>query len=197
MALFQSSQGEELRMHYLDCPPLDPKSRPFNEKPRGHVVLIHGFPQTSYQFRHVINPLAQAGYHVIVPDYTGAGQSSHAQESESYTKFNMAKDLHTLLHQHALLDPNVPFIPVGHDIGGMIAYAYALQYWDQISKTIWGECPLPGSRFYEECKRSFRHFHFTFHRLADLPKALIAGRERTYLEHFFAKFSHNRAAITK
>ena len=59
----------EIRIFYTEC-------RPLSNKPKGTILLIHGFPETSYQFRHVIVPLAQAGYHVLAPVYRGHGYSS-------------------------------------------------------------------------------------------------------------------------
>jgi pimeloyl-ACP methyl ester carboxylesterase len=100
-------------IHYIDCPSVG------NEK--GIILLIHGFPQTSYQFRYVITPLSEAGYRIIAPDYRGAGHSSHPRDG--YEKSIMAADLHTLLVEH--LKIKEPVHVVGHDIGGMVAHAYA------------------------------------------------------------------------
>ena len=61
------------------------------------MLLIHGFPQRSYQFRCVVTPLSNAGYHVIAPDYRGAGESS--KPADGFTKDVMAKDLHLLLEK--------------------------------------------------------------------------------------------------
>lgn len=104
---------DEVTIHYIDCPAVG------NEK--GIILLIHGFPQTSYQFRHVITPLSEAGYRIIAPDYRGAGHSSHPRDG--YEKSIMAADLHTLLVEH--LKITKPVHVVGHDIGGMVAHAYA------------------------------------------------------------------------
>ena len=76
-------------IHYVTCEP------PEGTKPKGTILLIHGFPQTWYQFRRVINPLADAGYFIVVPDYRGAGGSG--KPMDGYTKDVMARDLHTLV----------------------------------------------------------------------------------------------------
>lgn len=65
-----NKSGEQIRLHYIECPPVS------SAEYKGVILLTHGFPQTSYQFRHVINPISDAGYRVITPDYRGAGQSS-------------------------------------------------------------------------------------------------------------------------
>lgn len=112
------SWQNEVTIAYIDCPA--PKSPGY----KGTILLIHGFPETSYQFRHVITPLSDAGYRVIAPDYRGAGHSSHPRGG--YTKSVMAADLHTLLIEH--LKIMEPVHVVGHDIGGMIAHAYAANF---------------------------------------------------------------------
>merc|ERR1711971_925431 len=108
------STPTEVSIHYLSCSP------PSNQKPKGTILLIHGFPQTSYQFRHVITPLADAGYTIIAPDYRGAGESSRPRDG--YDKLTMAKDLHTLITSHLNIKDKIHV--VGHDIGGMVAHAY-------------------------------------------------------------------------
>lgn len=94
----------------ITCPPPD------GVDAKGVILLVHGFPQTSYQFRRVITPLADAGYHVIAPDYRGAGSSG--KPWVGFTKDVMAKDLHTLVTKHFEIIEKIHL--VGHDIGGMI-----------------------------------------------------------------------------
>ncbi|KAF2502180.1 alpha/beta-hydrolase, partial [Lophium mytilinum] len=160
---------------------------------KGTILLIHGWPQTSHQSCHVITPLTNAGYRLIIPDYRGAGQSS--KPASGYNKVTMATDLHTLIRSHLSITSRIHI--VGHDIGGMIAYAYATRFAEHVASVVWGECPLPGTSVYEEVKRTDDVFHFLFHRVPDLPEALVAGRERVYLKHFFDKQSFNTAWITK
>jgi pimeloyl-ACP methyl ester carboxylesterase len=187
MATITTSRNETLRLNYIDC------ASPSSDKTKGVILLIHGFPQTSYQFRHVITPISDAGYRVIAPDYRGAGQSS--KPIDGYTKFQMAEDLHILLQDHLGWKHKVHV--VGHDIGGMIAFAYAAQYEKDTASVIWGECPLPGTNFYEDIKSTVDVFHFIFHQIQDLPEALTAGRERLYLQHFYDKLCLNSAFLTQ
>jgi pimeloyl-ACP methyl ester carboxylesterase len=81
--------AREVRIHYIDCP-----ASIIDEK--GAILLIHGFPNTCYQWRHVITPLAEAGYRVIAPDYRGAGGSSRPKSG--YDKITLANDLFKLVH---------------------------------------------------------------------------------------------------
>jgi len=178
----------DLRIAYIECPT--------TTQELGVLLLIHGFPQTSHQYRHVIKPLSSAGYHVIVPDYRGAGFSS--KPSGPFTKSTMAKDIIDLLD--ALGITRSVHI-VGHDIGGMIAYALASRYPQRVASVVWGECPLPGTTAYAKDRtdpaRTVQQFHFTFQSVPDLPEALVAGKERIYLTHFFNKIAYNAAAFSK
>ena len=88
------------------------------------IVLLHGYPQTWWEFRHIISPLVQAGWRVIAPDYRGAGGSS--KPNSGYDKKTMAKDIYRLLTEH--LKVTAPTCLVGHDIGIMVAYAFASEY---------------------------------------------------------------------
>ena len=180
-----TKSGEELRLGYID--------KSSGTQSRGTVLLIHGFPETSYQFHHVISPLSEAGYRVVAPDYRGAGMSS--KPLTGYTKTQMAEDLHTLVQDHLGIKDKIHV--VGHDIGGMIAFAYASRYADDVASLIWGECQLPGTSSYEEVKATPALFHFVFHQIRDLPETLIAGKEREYLTHFYDKLAYNSAGITK
>jgi pimeloyl-ACP methyl ester carboxylesterase len=106
----------------------------------------------------------------------------------------MAEDLHILIQSHFGIKEKIHV--VGHDIGGMIAFAYVSRYPKDVRSVIWGECPLPGTSCYENVKGTPDVFHFVFHRVPDLPEFLIAGKEREYLKHFFDKISYNSAAIS-
>lgn len=183
------STPSEVSIHYISCPP------PANTKAKGTILLIHGFPQTSYQFRHVITPLADAGYTVVSPDYRGAGHSSHPRDG--YDKVQMATDLHDLVTKHIGIKEKIHI--VGHDIGGMIAHAYATRFAKDTASVGWGECPLPGTSAYDRSIKENAHgglWHFVFHWQTDLPEALTQGRERIYIKSFYERLCHNATAIT-
>ncbi|KAI8634570.1 alpha/beta-hydrolase [Xylariaceae sp. FL1651] len=175
-----------LRIAYIDC------ASGGSGPPKGTILLIHGFPQTSYQFRHVINPLAEAGYRVLAPDYRGAGGSS--KPLAGFTKSVMAHDFVRLLDA---LEIDEGVHVVGHDIGGMIAFAMAANHSSRVASVNWGECPLPGTTAHTENRttHAVQQFHFIFHCVPDLAVALVTGRERIYLSHFFRKQVYNAAAI--
>lgn len=113
----------DVKIHYLDIQPTKPNGQT--------LLLIHGFPQTSYEWRHVVQPFADRGYRVVCPDYRGAGDSS--RPAGGYDKMTMSRDLHLLARDHLKLHRPVV---LGHDIGSMVAVCYALQFEDSISALI-------------------------------------------------------------
>lgn len=145
------------------------------------IVLLHGFPQTWWEWRCVIPALADAGFRVVAPDYRGAGHSQRTPAG--YDKRTMAADLHRLLHHH--LQVEGPIVLVGHDIGLMIAYAYAQSYRNDVSHLAIMDAPLPGTAVFDRLRSNPRLWHFAFHNATDVAEMLVAGRERQYLQTFF------------
>jgi pimeloyl-ACP methyl ester carboxylesterase len=155
----------------------------------GTIILIHGFPQTSYQFRNVLPLLSAQGYRCIAPDYRGAGDSS--KPASDFTKATMAEDIRLLL-QKLEIPESEPIHIIGHDIGGMVAFSLAHRNPSMFRTVCWGECPLPGTKeYYREFKQSqVEQFHFIFHRVPELPEALLDGKERVYVDYFLKKKCH-------
>ena len=156
------------------------------------VVLVHGYPETAYEWRRVVPLLAQADLRVVVPDYRGAGGSS--KPPGGYDKRTMAGDLHALLYRHLGLTQSVTM--VGHDIGMMVAYAFARRFPDQTERLVVMEAPLPGTDAYANALGDTdRLWHFQFHRASDVPELLTAGREQLYLERFYQDLAYDTEAI--
>jgi len=156
------------RLHYLIAGQGDP------------VVLLHGYAQTSHMWRPLIARLAE-NHTVIATDLRGAGQSS--TPVEGYTKANMARDIHALMNNLGYSKIAV----VGHDIGLMVAYAYAAQYPDEVNRIALLDAFLPGVGDWKNVwlMRDLWHFHF----YGKTPLALVRGRERVYFEHFWNDFA--------
>jgi pimeloyl-ACP methyl ester carboxylesterase len=147
------------------------------------VVLLHGFAQTSLMWRPVM-PVLASTHTVIVPDLRGAGGSERT--AGGYDKKNMAKDIRELAR--SLGHDKVQL--VGHDIGLMVAYAYAAQYPAEVDRVVLMDAFLPGVGKWQDVwlLRDLWHFHF----YGETPLALVKGRERTYLEHFWNDFAADR-----
>jgi pimeloyl-ACP methyl ester carboxylesterase len=144
-------------------------------------VLLHGFPQTWWQWHRVIPELVEGGFSVVAPDYRGAGHSW--RPAGGYDKKTMAGDVHGLLRRHLRIEG--PVVLVGHDIGLMIAYAYAQAYRGDVSHLVVVDAPLPGTAVFDRLRADPRVWHFTFHGARDVAELLVAGREREYLQAFF------------
>src|SRR5947208_11333385 len=109
--------------------------------------------------RKVMPTLVEAGCRVVAPDYRGAGHSS--RPADGYDKRTMAGDVQRLLRQH--LDVSGQVILVGHDIGLMVAYAYARAYRDEVSHLAVVDAPLPGTTVFDRLRTDPRVWHFAFH----------------------------------
>jgi pimeloyl-ACP methyl ester carboxylesterase len=144
------------------------------------VILLHGFGETGHMWDPVM-PLLASRHTVLVPDLRGAGESS--KPDEGYDKVTMARDMHSLA---ASLGFDKAVV-VGHDIGLMVAYAYAAQFPAATERLVLMDAFLPGIGDWKAMwlMRDLWHFHF----YGPVPLALVAGRERIYLEHFWNDFA--------
>lgn len=93
------------------------------------VLLIHGFPETRYSWRHQIAPLVDAGYRVAVPDVLGYGESDAPQETERYAMEHLTSDMASIIEE---LSNGRGAVVVGHDWGAPIAWNTALLYPDHV-----------------------------------------------------------------
>ncbi len=165
-----------VRIHYVRAGQGDP------------VVLLHGFPQTWYMWRKIIPELARH-YTVIAPDLRGFGESS--KPIDGYDKRTVAEDIYQLVRG---LGFEKIFL-VGHDLGGPAAYAYACAHPDDVRRLVILDVEITIDRS-TAAEYFTRLFHLSFHAEPDIAVALVAGRERVYLTHFYRKcynpgaFSH-------
>lgn len=150
------------------------------------VVLLHGFGDTGDMWAPLAADLAR-DHTVVVPDLRGMGLSSHPQNG--YDKKTQAADIRAVLAslgiEHAVV--------VGHDIGTMVAYAYAARYPDRTDRLIVMDAPVPGIPPWDQIVRSPQLWHFDFGG-PDMER-LVAGRERIYLDRFWNEFAGNPAKV--
>lgn len=160
-----------VRIHYLAAGTGDP------------VILLHGYTQSSHMWLPLIAQLSKE-HLVIAPDLRGFGQSGLPQGP--YTKSVMAQDVHALAMSLGIRSAKV----VGHDIGLMVAYAYAAQYPQEVGKIALLDAFLPGVGNWKDVwlLRDLWHFHF----YGETPLALVKGRERIYFEHFWNDFAADK-----
>ena len=150
------------------------------------VVLIHGFGDTGDMWAPLAADLVR-DHRVIVPDLRGMGLSSHPQEG--YDKRTQAGDIRTILTSLGIDQATI----VGHDIGTMVAYAYAVRYPDKTQKLVVMDAPVPGIPPWETIVRNPLLWHFDFGG-PDVER-LVEGRERIYLDRFWNEFAGDPAKI--
>src|SRR5262245_47469683 len=147
------------------------------------IVLIHGYAETSRMWRPLIPRLA-ANFTVIAPDLPGIGGSDVPPDGIDMTRAGVK--IHALVQQLGLGQAAI----VGHDIGLMVAYAYAAQFPNDVQKLVLMDAFLPGVEGWEAVYNSPAIWHFRFN--GPKPEALVRGRERTFFEHFWNNFAADK-----
>ena len=143
------------------------------------VVLLHGFGDTGDMWTPLAVELAR-NHRVVVPDLRGIGLS--AKPEAGYEKMNQAKDIRGVLDQLGIDQADV----VGHDIGVMVAYAYAASYPAKTTRLVVMDAPPPGIPPWDEVVRNPKLWHFDFYG-KDVFR-LLQGRERIFLDRFYNDF---------
>lgn len=144
------------------------------------VVLIHGMGETALWWEPAMKALS-GKYTVIVPDLRGGGLSEVTEGG--YSKVEMAADIKALLNHYGIAKADV----VGHDIGLMVAYAFAAKYPETTSKLAVLDAFVPGVGPGDDIYNSPDIWHFRFHGTS--AENLVKGREKIYLNHLWTTFS--------
>lgn len=144
------------------------------------VLLLHGFGDTGEMWGPVVREIIKT-HTVVVPDLRGMGRSSHP--AGGYEKRMQAADMRAVMtalgYDHSAV--------VAHDIGNMVAYAYAARYPDKVDRLVVIDAPLPGIDPWDTVKCSPQTWHFNF-RGPDVER-LVQGRERILLDRFYNELS--------
>jgi pimeloyl-ACP methyl ester carboxylesterase len=140
------------------------------------VILLHGYAETSRMWKPIILVLAER-FRVIAPDLPGIGDS--AIPANGLDMKTAAIRIHGLSRKLGIERARV----VGHDIGLMVAYAYAAQFPAETEKLVVMDAFLPGVSGWEAIYNNPAIWHFRFH--GPTPEALVQGRERTYFAYFW------------
>jgi pimeloyl-ACP methyl ester carboxylesterase len=144
------------------------------------VILLHGYPQTWTSWVKMM-PLLSADYDVIAVDLRGVGKSD--KPKDGYDKKTSAQDIKNLMDELGIKKANI----VGHDIGGMIAYAFAAQFPEMAESITIMDVPIPGTDIYKMVSQDPRAWHFAFHSDPTVPEALVKGREQFYYGNFMQR----------
>jgi pimeloyl-ACP methyl ester carboxylesterase len=160
-----------VKMHYLTA---------------GHgapLILLHGYAETSLMWKPIMPALGER-FTVIAPDLPGIGDSAIPDKGLDM------KSAATLIHGLALSLGVHKAEVVGHDIGLMVAYAYAAQFPAEVQKLVLMDAFLPGVGDWATIYNSPDYWHFRFH--GPTPEALVKGRERIYFEHYWNDFAADK-----
>ena len=169
--LSRTAEVDGLKLHYLTA---------------GHgpaVILLHGYTQTSRMWRPLIPKLAER-FTVIAPDLPGIGDSDIPKDGCDMK--TAAIRIHSLAKALGVTKVRV----VGHDIGLMVAYAYAAQFPDEVEKLVVMDAFLPGVQGWELAYNNPNRWHFRFN--GPTPEALVAGREKVYFTYFWDDFAADK-----
>ena len=151
------------------------------------VVLLHGWPQTSHEWRHVM-PLLAPRHRVLAPDLRGLGDTT--RPLDGYDSRTIATDVAELVRHLGIERYHL----VGHDWGGPTAFALACLQPAAVRTLTIVDVTVPGIG--PDLSQGGKRWHHAFHMTPDLPERLVEGRERDYLEWFYREFSWQPNAIT-
>jgi pimeloyl-ACP methyl ester carboxylesterase len=169
-----SIEANGINLHYLQA----------GESDGTPVILLHGYAETSHMWLPLMEQLADR-HVVIAPDLPGSGASSMPESG--YDKKTLAQDIHAMVKSMGYRKIDI----VGHDIGLMVAYAYAAQYPDEVKSITLMDAFLPGVGDWQKVWLLRDKWHYNFY--GATPLKLVAGRERIYLEHFWNDFAADPA----
>jgi pimeloyl-ACP methyl ester carboxylesterase len=147
------------------------------------LILLHGYAETSLMWKPIIPVLAER-FTVIAPDLPGIGDSDIP--ADGLDMKSAAIRIHDLAKSLGVEKAEV----VGHDIGLMVAYAYAAQFPTEVTKLVLMDAFLPGVGGWEAVYNNPSIWHFRFN--GPTPEALVQGRERTYFEYFWNEFAADK-----
>ncbi len=143
------------------------------------VLLVHGFPESWYSWRHQFAPLVEAGYRVAAPDVLGYGGSDKPSDISRYSMQNLTADMAGIV---AALSPDAPAVVIGHDWGAPIAWNTALLHADRIRAVAGLSVPYtpPGE-----------------HAFIDLVKAVFTRRGKFFYQVYFQEPGVAEAELEK
>lgn len=141
------------------------------------VLCLHGWPESWAAFEGVMTHVRNDA-HVIAIDLPGIGDST--TPSSAGDKRTLAGCVRDLIGHLGLREVTL----VGHDIGGMVAYAFLRRYPGELARAVLMNTAIPGLAPWDEIVRNPHIWHFAFHAVPRLPEQLVAGHEAAYFAYF-------------
>lgn len=151
------------------------------------IILLHGFPEDWVEYRAIMPRLAKQ-FTVVAVDLPGIGRSMPA--AGGYDAANLAAHIHGLAEA---LELDRPYV-VGHDLGGIVTYAYVRRFADSLRGAMILDVPVPGLAGWDETTSSF--WHVGFIQVPGLAEQLVPGRQAAFLGWFLdiGKFTPDERA---
>ena len=149
-----------VRLHYVEA----------GEGPL--VVLLHGFPEFWYSWRHQIPAIADAGYHVVAPDMRGYNRSEKPAGWRAYDAEHLAGDIAALIRHFGVEKAHV----VGHDWGAAVAYLTAMEHPDVVERLAILNVPHPARMLaaFRTVRQLRKSWYMFFFQIPFLPERLLA-----------------------
>ncbi|HEY9256943.1 alpha/beta hydrolase [Chitinophaga sp.] len=157
-------------------------------KDKQPVLFLHGYPENWMEFEQVMI-LLQEEYYLLAIDLPGIGKTEEITATDKRTIADFVKALIEIL---ALKD----VVLVGHDVGGMISYAFIRHFSRYLSKAVIICTAIPGVAPWEDVKRNPYIWHFAFFAVPELPEKLIQGKQNLLFDYFYNTISANKDAIS-
>lgn len=149
------------------------------------VLLLHGFPQFSYAWRHQIPPLAKH-FKVVAPDLRGYGSSDRPEGVENYAMHHLTEDIVGIIKAFGYEKAHV----VGHDWGGAIAWRLAQEHPEVIDKLVILNAPFP-QIYLKAIRTNFsqmrKSWYLYFFQLPAIPEALFKWRSKQIVRDILQK----------
>ncbi len=182
------AQIGDVRLHYAECGSGDRL-----------VILLHGFPECWYSWRHQLAALGER-YHVVAPDMRGYNLSDKPPRVEDYRVERLTDDVMGLVRHFGAADAAI----IGHDWGAAVAWALAESHPEYVWKLAALQVP-PGKVWAKNMtvRQFFRSWYMFFFQLPALPEWVISRDDFAGIEQTFRKtarpgtFSETDLAILK
>ncbi len=163
--------GRGIRLHYIEHGPSD-----------GYpVVLLPGWPQTAYAWRHVAPLMAEAGYRTLSVDLPGQNTSDLLPEGTPYETRRIAEIIHDALRSIGVTQIHL----VSHDVGAWVAFAFCTLYPDFVRSVTMIESQIIGISPMPDITQAPRAFQYFLNGVPGLGEMLTAGHEREFLNFLF------------
>lgn len=158
------------------------------------VILLHGFPENWQSWQHQMAPLAEAGFSVWAPDLRGYNQSDRPRDREAYRLPRLTADLAALVHATGSARAHVG----GHDWGGVVAWAFAVEYPHLLDRLVIANAPHPEiyRRTLRDPRQALKSWYVLLFLVPGLAERVLSAHDGFGLRQMFARGAARRQAFT-